>query len=366
MASVPGFQAALASELDSFPALLGPLPSAGQLLATAYADCTELTWAKHQHISYAAVAKALQDPALQSAETVSLCIDGFHDDPLPAVRALARLSNLRQAAFLSGPSRANDAATTTLFQAIASERPLHELLSRCCFVFAGIYSAGLMGKHWLPRDIDSFPRGTYPVQQMLLRRRAVNVLPKQSVAQPVLELYCLEEVLLLPEGFAAGFTNFLATRCRDPRLLAFSRACGLHSPGAAQNPTGPILAHTNISTIRNKPVDGSKDTDVSLQHYAPGAWTVLVDCDYHLLGDGYPCSCIHPIRYALIKPRSQVSVRNDSLADLSVADIDIVDLRGFLESTVVDARSLDEPFQDIPSVSFMAADLVASFLDNFL
>lgn len=46
--------------------------------------------------------------------------------------------------------------------------------------------------------------------------------------------------------------------------------------------------------------------------------------------------------------------------------MEIVDLRGFLESTVVDARSPDEPFQDVPSVSFMAADLVAPFLGNFL
>ncbi|KAF2966405.1 hypothetical protein GQX73_g7187 [Xylaria multiplex] len=385
---LPSFKALVQEALQGHRDTLNDTRAIGRLIRIAYTrDDDSLGLELLGNLTPNIVSVALDDN-LETDETItslSLCIDSIHGTPAELATALSRASSLKEICLLQDPTRESDALSAQILTTLATQT---DVLARAKVVFAGAYSSALRKKFWLQTSPSLMPRQVFPIQQIFVRHQREG-----RLASFEYNYIHLDDGLLKPERFAAGFLLWLST-LEPPSYAWFDeQAPFLAFSSAPASLTPDLLSAAEVTPILCEnfalPISMPENTACSprARDLAPEGWTVLVSQELNPSARGTNTCCI---RYAFVRVRGQQSILvEDPLAPFpGPGEIEVTGLKEFLSitapemdrsiidfcldntaKTIAALQTRDEPWESgVEPLSVLseadAADILIEFLSD--
>ncbi|KAI1420358.1 hypothetical protein F5Y12DRAFT_773461 [Xylaria sp. FL1777] len=317
----------------------------GRLIRLAYAQHDgHLGLELLENLTADAVSAALDDnlEVGGTITSISLRIDSIHSTPAELATALSRATSLKEICLLQDPTRESDALSAQILTTLATQT---EVLSRVKVVFAGAYSSALRRKFWLQPSPSFIPYQVFPMQQIFVRHQREE---GRRVSFDYNYIH-LEDGLLKPEPFAAGFLLWLSTL--EPTshawfdekapFLAFSSAPASLTPDLLSTAqVTPILCE-NLALLLSMPdytVCSPRARDL-----VPGGWTALVSQESN---PGVRAIDAYHIRYAFVRVRGRhsIMVEDPPTSPPGPDELEVVGLKEFLSIT---APGIDPSIIDV-------------------
>ncbi|KAJ8104923.1 hypothetical protein ONZ43_g7629 [Nemania bipapillata] len=326
---LPGFKALVQQALQGCRDSLGGTRAVGRLIRLAHARHDgHLHLELLKNLSANTISAALDDTldADGPITSLSLCTDSIRGTPAELATALARATFLKEICLLQNPACESDALSAQILTTLATQT---EVLSRAKVVFAGAFSSALRKKFWLQTNPSSIPCKTFPIRQILSRHQQRS---GRRVSFEYNYTY-LEDGLLRPEHFAAGFLLWLSTL--EPKsyleektpFFAFSSAPAFLAPDLLSTAqVTPILCE-NFALPPTMPDDTVCSPRV--RDLVPRSWTVLVSQE---LNPGARNTDVCHIRYAFVRVRGPQSIVVEAplASPPGPEELEVVGLKEFL------------------------------------
>ncbi|KAI0098071.1 hypothetical protein GGR51DRAFT_438904 [Nemania sp. FL0031] len=342
---LPGFKALVQQALQGGRDTLGDTRAVGRLIRLAYAQRDgHLGLEILGNLSANTVSAALDDnlDADGTVTSLSLCIDSISSTPAELAIVLSQATSLKEIYLLQNPARESDALSAQIFTTLATQT---EVLSHTRVVFAGAFSSALRKRFWLPTRPHLMTRQVFPIQQILARHQCKA---GRRISFEYNYTY-LEDGLLTPEHFAAGFLLWLSAL--EPKsyhwfeekapFFAFSSAPASLAPDLLSTAqVTPILCENFAlpSSMPDYTVCSPRVRDL-----VPGSWTVLVSQE---LNPGARSTNVCHIRYAFVRVRGRQSimVEDPPASPPGPEELEVIGLKEFLSIT---APEVDPSIVDV-------------------
>ncbi|KAI0542536.1 hypothetical protein GGR58DRAFT_452685 [Xylaria digitata] len=341
---LPGFNALVQEVLQGCRDTLNDTRAISRLIHLAYTRHDgSLSLELLGNLTPNTVSAALDDN-LEAGGTItslSLCIDSIHGTPAELATALSRASSLKEICLLQDPTRESDALSARILTTPATQT---EVLARAKVVFAGAYSSALRKKFWLQTSPSLMPRQVFPIQQIFVRHQR----EEGRLANFEYNYIHLEDGLLKPERFAAGFLLWLSTLEPPSHAWFDEKALFLAFSSAPASLTPDLLSTAQVTPILCEnfalPISMPDNTMCSqrARDLVPGGWTVLVSQESNPSAGG-PNAC--RIRYAFVRVRGQQSILVED-PPTSPPGPDKVEVIGLKELLSITAPEMDRSIID--------------------
>ncbi|KAI1112395.1 hypothetical protein F5Y14DRAFT_442618 [Nemania sp. NC0429] len=219
-----------------------------------------------------------------------------------------------------------------------------ELATALC-LFAGAYSSALRKKFWLPTSPSLIPHQVFPIQQIFVRHQ------RHEGRLTSFEYNCihLEDGLLKPERFAAGFLLWLSTLEPTSHAWFDEKAPFLAFSSAPASLTPDLLSTAQITPILCEtfalPFSMPDYTACSprARDLAPRGWTALVSQEFN---PSTPSTDTYRIRYAFVRVRGRQSIIVED-PSTSPPGPDNLEVTGLKELLSITAPGTDPSIIDI-------------------
>ncbi|ETS73704.1 hypothetical protein PFICI_14650 [Pestalotiopsis fici W106-1] len=334
---LPDFHERLRHNMLEYSGSIGSTRSSGRLIRLAFAQNGHLGLERLKNLSADSISAALDErpDVNDSIRSLSFCINNIRDStPAQIADALSRTKGLREICLLQSPTHDSKLLSVQLFAELASRT---ELLSRTNVIFAGAYSAALRKQFWLPTRSSLVPMGIFPVQQIFVRHERSNgrgfVFNYNHVH--------MEDGLLKPERFAAGFLLWLSTlQSKGEWMFTEAAPCFTFSSAPSSLASDPESS-AQVSSILCE--------DLSLPFSTPnhsisspkarnlvpgGGWTVLVSQEENRVKGVWNQ---YRIRFAFIRAlRRSILVDDPPSSPLGPDELEVCGLKEFLSATGVE------------------------------
>lgn len=349
----PGFQQMVKGYLLCHPNKVGPAQASAYLLQLAYAGNDCLEWNVFTELDPKTIKAALASNALKDATGISL--PALHNtDPSELLVALSPLSRLHTLQVLDRPDREDEAASNRLFEALAES---DHSLNLKKLTLTGLYANGIRRNIWRccrdhPKTLEAFP----VVQLLVSHEGEDSGFVTSSELQ--LESFYLGDSPLAPTRFINGLFQYLA--CQALSLLSCSGtslqcvhcfSCGPSTLGEDKTSEITALPAEAYAIAKGSyHCSAYKGVQSKMRDMTPDSWTAVVSktSNTEFGDDDGPITTRMQFKYAFVRSKAtiQVDPKHWRGVDIQPAEIEVVDMEGFLRKTApgVDTSKLAHHF----------------------
>lgn len=337
--NMPTFRKSLMEHLYAANKDVVSAPGAPELLREAFAGQSFLDWTRFSGLTPETITAAFQGPELKDARGLALCPNWETTTTLDLAESICTLPRLLDLYIMERPERNKEGPIGEFYKALAAN-------PRCpsrSIMLSGAASYGLNQQRWLPTAEPFTPPSSFPVIQLVVHHDD----HQRWREEPEFFYYYLGDGFLTPAQFVDGLMQLLANNVDSPMVREWNTSaahCFSYNGLTFDRDTNtasitPLLAETYTASKKAYHSSAYSGCFTKMRDLVPGTWTVVVRFGELFRTERF--QCFNHFECAFIRPRDG-TIKADPYNPTSFGpdDLEVLDLKGFLQATVPDADML--------------------------